>query len=220
MGSRATTSPLGLVCEKQKNVPPRGGGLTHHSPDGALKFLGAPARCQGGPREPSLHPSHRPSREGGSISTAYGMRKRGSGGSEAGGDPAAEPRPSLSGSKGRIPPAPPPPGLTSAGGAGIFTARLPERAGLRGTARVGRWGGRAETQNLRSCFQFAARLARVGRAARQAAHLGALSWRSPRPPRASCLCGSPCSTRSAPGPFLYLTGSRTSLRSRFLGPGL
>ena len=84
---------------------------------------------------------------------------------------------------------------------------------------MGRWGGRAETQNLRSCFQFAARLARVGRAARQAAHLGALSWRSPRPPRASCLCGSPCSTRSAPGPFLYLTGSRTSLRSRFLGPG-
>lgn len=38
--------------------------------------------------------------------------------------------------------------------------QLPERAGLRETAPVGRargqGGSRAETQNLRSCFQFAA----------------------------------------------------------------
>jgi hypothetical protein len=50
-------------------------------------------------------------------------------------------------------------GLTSEVGR-ISTAQLPERAGLRETAPVGRargqGGSRAETQNLRSCFQFAA----------------------------------------------------------------
>lgn len=52
--------------------------------------------------------------------------------------------------------------------------QLPQRAGLRETALVGRargqGGSRAETQNLRSCFQFAA-----GAGPRSAAPVGSRS---------------------------------------------
>lgn len=199
--------------------------MTHHSPDGALKVLGAPARCQGGLREPSLHPSHRPSREGGSISTAYGTRKRGSEEAEAprrAATPAAEPRPSLSGSKGRVPPAPPPPGADLRGRGGNFHSAASRESGIKGNCSggpVGRPGGNPKPPQLFPVCRPAGPRGARGEAG-GAPRSTLLALAAPASRVLSLRLSVLHPLRSAPGPFLYLIGSRTSLRSRFLGPGL
>lgn len=97
------------------------------------------------------------------------------------------------------------PGLTCPGRAEDFhSAASRERAGFRGTARVGPrqgpGGGRAETQNLRSCFQFAARPSGVGRSA-DGAYLRASPGR---------LCG-PLACPPSPWLSVCLSFSLTSL---------
>ena len=145
---------------------------------GPVKVLRAPARCQARAGSLSIKPPPRPSDPGVGRHDQPQAEGRGSG--DTAGRSAEEPashrttrRPASS--RLQSPPAPRAaarPALSCPGRAEDFHSAVSRereraRAGLRGTPRVGPsqgpGGGRADTQSLRSCFQFAARPGGVGR---------------------------------------------------------